>query len=155
MRSTVLSFFFAGALGGCAVTGGPGVQSVFNDAEIRAAERALEKALEAPDPTAWVYSYTEDAVFVFPGAPTVQGRAQLLQMAKSMKPLSSVSIKALRTEGSGNVATVYCIGSWTNARPPETGSVSTFRAIIVWRKEVDGQWRVAQELLNAGPAADK
>lgn len=125
---------------------------MFDDAGIRAAERALEKALEASDPTAWVYSYTEDAVFVFPGAPAVQGRAQLLQMARSMKPLSSVSIQPLRTEGSGNVATVYCIGSWTSGRPPETGPVSTFRALIVWRKEADGQWRVAQELLNAGPA---
>jgi ketosteroid isomerase-like protein len=25
--------------------------------------------------------------------------------------------------------------------------------IIVWRKEADGRWRVAQELLNADPAA--
>jgi ketosteroid isomerase-like protein len=29
------------------------------------------------------------------------------------------------------------------------------RLIIVWRKEADGQWRVAQELLNADPAAGK
>jgi hypothetical protein len=34
----------------------------FDEAEIRGAERALEKALESPDPTAWVYHYTEDAV---------------------------------------------------------------------------------------------
>jgi uncharacterized protein (TIGR02246 family) len=124
---------------------------VFNEAEIRAAERALEKALESPDPTAWVYSYTEDAVFLYPGAPAVQGRAQLLAMAKGMKPLSAVSITAVRTEGSGNLATVYAHGSWTNGRPPQAGSVSRYRAVIVWRKEADGQWRVAQEMLNAGP----
>ena len=45
----------------------------FNDAEIRAAEKALEQALESADSTAWVYAYTEDAVFVGPGAPEVQG----------------------------------------------------------------------------------
>lgn len=130
-------------------------QRAFNEAEIRAAERALEQALQSSDPTAWVYSYTEDAVFVAPGAPAVQGRAALLQMARAMKPLSSVSIKPMRTEGSGGLATVYWYGSWVSGRPPEAGSVSKVRGIIVWRKEADGQWRVAQELLHADPAAGK
>jgi len=152
MRCGALGLLFAGALGGCAVPSGTDGRPGYNDAEIRAAERALATALEASDPTAWVYSYTEDAVFVFPGAPAVQGRNQLLQMARAMKPLSAVSIKPLKTEVSGNIATVYCIGSWTNGRAPGLGSVSTLRALIVWRKEADGQWRVAQELLNAGPA---
>jgi len=130
-------------------------QRVFDEAEIRAAERALEQALQSADPTAWVYSYTEDAVFVAPGAPAVQGRAALLQMAKAMKPLSSVSIQPMRTEGSGDLATVYGHASWVSGRPPEAGSVAKVRGIIVWRKEADGQWRVAQELLNADPAAGK
>ena len=130
-------------------------QRVFNEGEIRAAERALEAALQSPDPTAWVYLYTEDAVFVAPGAPAVQGRAALLQMARAMKPLSSVSIQPIRTEGSGGLATVYGHGSWVSGRPPEAGSVSKVRLIIVWRKEADGQWRVAQELLHADPAAGK
>jgi uncharacterized protein (TIGR02246 family) len=130
-------------------------QRVFNEGEIRAAERALEAALQSPDPTAWVYLYTEDAVFVAPGAPAVQGRAALLQMAKAMKPLSSVSIQPIRTEGSGRLATVYGHGSWVSGRPSEAGSVSKVRLIIVWRKEADGQWRVAQELLHADPAAGK
>jgi uncharacterized protein (TIGR02246 family) len=128
---------------------------VFNEAEIRAAERALEQALQSPDPTAWVYWYTEDAVFVAPGAPAVQGRSALLQMARAMTPLSSVSIQPVRTEGSGALATVYAHASWVNGRPPEGGSVSKVRGIIVWRKEADGQWRIAQELLNADPIAGK
>lgn len=134
---------------------GRGDQRMFDETEIRAAERALEQALQSPDPTAWVFSYTEDAVFVAPGAPAVQGRAALLQMAKAMKPLSSVSIQAVRTEGSGSLATVYAHASWVSGRPPEAGSIAKVRGIIVWRKEADGQWRVAQELLNADPTAGK
>ena len=49
----------------------------------------------------------------------------------------------------GNVACVYCRGSWVNGRPPNGGSESKVRVMIVWRKEADGQWRVAQELMNA------
>ena len=130
-------------------------QRGFNEGEIRAAERALEAALQSADPTAWVYLYTEDAVFVAPGAPAVQGRAALLQMARAMKPLSSVSIQPIRTEGSGALATVYGHGSWVSGRPPQAGSVAKVRLIIVWRKEADGQWRVAQELLHTDPAAGK
>lgn len=128
------------------------MQTTFDETEIRTAERALEAALESLDPTAWVYAYTEDAMFVGPGAPAVQGREALLQMAKAMKPLSSVSIKALRTEGNGNLAYVYGEASWVNGRSPNEGSTTNLRLVIVWRKEADGQWRVAQEILNAPPA---
>lgn len=127
----------------------------FNEAEIRAAERGLVQALQSSDPTAWVYVYTEDAIFVAPGGPAVQGRAALLQMARAMKPLSSVALQPVRTEGSGSLATVYAHGSWFSGRPPEAGSVVKVRVIIVWRKEADGQWRIAQELLHADPATGK
>ena len=151
MRVTVVSVILAVVLGGCAMMNRHGDEHLFDGAEIRAAERALEQALQAPDPTTWVYSYTEDAVFVAPGAPAVQGRAALLQMAKAMKPLSSVSIQPIRTEGSAKLAFVYGHGSWVSGKPPDAGHVTKVRLIIVWRKEADGQWRVAQELLNAEP----
>ena len=125
------------------------MQATFDEAEIRAAERILVEALEAPDPTAWVYVYTEDAIFVAPGAPAIQGRNALLQFAKSMNPLSSVVLTPIRTEGHGKLAYVYGRGSWINGRPPGAGQPSNVRLVIVWRKETDGKWRIAQELLNA------
>ena len=42
---------------------------------------ALEAALQGPDLTAWVYCYTEDAVFVGPTTRAVHGREELLEMA--------------------------------------------------------------------------
>ena len=95
------------------------------------------------DPTAWVFDYTEDAAFDAGGHP-VQGRAALLEMAIGMSPLSEVSIRPLRTEGSGRLATVSCEGSWVNG-PPESGTRTEVRGIIVWRKESDDRWRVALE----------
>jgi hypothetical protein len=62
---------------------------VFDDAEIRAAERRLVAALEDPDPTAWVFKYTDDAVLDAGGEHAVQGREALLDMANAMQPLSS------------------------------------------------------------------
>lgn len=119
----------------------------FDPKEIRAATTKLVAALENPDPTAWVYMYTEDAGILEAGSRPVEGRAQLLELARSMQPMSSVVITPSRTEGHGSIAYMYGTASWVNGRPPEAGSKSQVHLVIVWRKESDGQWRVAQEAL--------
>ena len=115
---------------------------MFDVAEIRAAERALVAALEAGE--AWVLEYTADAVFDGGGDHVVEGRDALLAMAKDMQPMSSVSIRPRRTEGSGDLATVWFDGSWFSGQP-ESGRQVDVRGIILWRKEADGRWRVAME----------
>ena len=136
---------------GCTQPPEASMQPAFDEGEIRAAERELQHALESPDSTAWVDHYTEDAVFVSPGAPPVQGREALLQMARSMRPLSSVVITPLRTEGSGNLAAVYARASWVSGAQTSSPTTTNVRVIIVWRKDSDGRWRVAQELLHGEP----
>jgi uncharacterized protein (TIGR02246 family) len=116
----------------------------FDEAEIRAAERELAAALEAPDPAAWVYHYTEDAVFDSGGDHAVEGRQALLEMARAKRPLSNVSIRPLRTHGGGDLAAVWVEASWVSGGPPDASSVEV-RAIILWRREADGRWRVALE----------
>lgn len=132
-----------GASRGVGIDGG----MTFDEAEIRAAERALESALEAVDPLAWVFEYTEDAVFDG-GDHATQGREALLEMAAAMAPLSSVSIRPLRTEGCEDLATVWFEASWVSGRLPETGPKVEVRGMILWRKERDGRWRVAIEHLG-------
>jgi ketosteroid isomerase-like protein len=119
----------------------------FDPAEIRAATTKLIAALEDPDPTAWVQMYTEDAGLLEAGSEPLEGRAKLLELARSMQPMSSVTISATRTEGHGRIAYMYGTASWVNGRPPQAGSTSKVHLVIVWRKESDGQWRVAQEAL--------
>lgn len=139
------------ALSGCGHMGRDA--AVFDEREIRQAERGIEAALSSPDPVAWVAHYTEDALFVFPGAPVVQGREALMRMARSMKPLSAVRIEDVKTEGSGRVAAVYGRGSWVSGAGTPSASTTRVRLLIVWRKGDDGRWRIAQELLQAEPPA--
>ncbi|HEX3218520.1 MAG TPA: nuclear transport factor 2 family protein [Candidatus Limnocylindria bacterium] len=115
-----------------------------DETPIRDAERRLAAALQSPDPTAWVYEYTEDAVFDAGSEHAAQGREELLAMARSMRRLSEVSIRPLRTEVHGDLAAVWCEGSWISGIAPETRHVAV-RGIIVWRREPDGVWRVALE----------
>lgn len=124
------------------------MHATFDAAEIRAAERSLEAALGNADPTAWVYEYTADAVFDGGGDHPAEGRDALLEIAKAMTPLSSVSIRPLRTEGCGDLATVWFEGSWVSGPGPEVGRTVDVRGMILWRKESDGRWRVAIEHIS-------
>ena len=119
----------------------------FDPEEIRAATAKLLAAMQDPDPAAWVYMYTEDAGLLEAGSEPLEGRAKLLELAHSMQPMSSVTITPTRTEGHGTIAYMYGTATWVNGRPPNTQSTSQVHLVIVWRKELDGQWRVAQEAL--------
>lgn len=120
-------------------------QAMLEESEIRAAEHRLKTALEAADPTAWVFDYTEDAVFDGGGEHAVVGRESLLAMARSMRPLGSVSIRPLRTEGRGALAAVWVEASWVSGPTESEPTTVDVRGMILWRKEPDGVWRVAME----------
>jgi ketosteroid isomerase-like protein len=117
----------------------------FDESEIRAAEHRLETALEAVDRTAWVFDYTADAVFDGGGEHAVVGRDSLLAMATSMRPLTQVSIKPLRTEGCDGLAAVWVEGSWVSGSAEGEATKVEVRGMILWRREADGVWRVAME----------
>ena len=119
--------------------------AIFDESELRAAEHRLEIALEAGDPTAWVFEYAEDAVFDGGGEHPVVGRASLLAMARSMRPLGSVSIRPLRTEARDGLAAVWSEASWVSGPAESEPATVSVRGVIVWRKESDGVWRVAME----------
>lgn len=121
--------------------------ATFAEEEIRAAERRLEAALESSDRTAWVYEYTEDAVFDAGGDHAVTGREALLAMASAMRALSHVSIRPLRTEGMGNLAAVWFEASWVGRGEHPDQRTINVRGILVWRRDAGGRWRVAIEHL--------
>jgi ketosteroid isomerase-like protein len=123
----------------------------FDLKQIQAATTKLIAALEDPDPTTWVYMYTKDAVVLEAGSRPLEGRAELLELARSMQPMSSVTLTPSRTEGDGTIAYMYGAATWVSGRPPGATTKSQVHLVIVWRKESDGQWRVAQEVLVPDP----
>ena len=141
----LLSLLLFAGLAGCA--SGPGVRTPepFDSDQIRAAERRVTAALVALDVTAWVNEYTEDAVLLEPGSAPVSGRAALLELARSMKPITSGAINSDHIEGSGNVAYSYGTATWTSGRSPDATSTTHVRQVLVWRREADGVWRIAME----------
>lgn len=121
------------------------IPPAFDVENIRAAERRVTTALCAADVTAWVNEYTADAVILEPGSPPIAGRAALLELARSMKPIARAVIRSDHIEGSGTTAYSYGTASWDSGRPPDATTTTQVRQILVWRQEADGVWRIALE----------
>jgi uncharacterized protein (TIGR02246 family) len=127
----------------------PGQDPTFDATGVLAAVRLLEAALQDPDPLAWVDHYTDDAVFDGGGEHAVEGREALLAMAAAMLPLSSVSIRPLRTQGHGDLAVVWCAASWVSGDPADSSAKSVdVRGLLCLRRGRDGRWLVALEHLG-------
>lgn len=116
-------------------------------AAIRAAEATLANAFEAPDPTAWVHCYTEDLIFAGPGIPTIGGRDAFLAAA-AQTTISSMEIVADSTIGSGDLIATTGRATWVAGPRGSDAPTMRRRFLMVWRKERDGRWRIARELLN-------
>ena len=71
--------------------------------DIRAAEKTLAEAFESSERTAWVDFYTDDAIFVGPGVPAIEGRTALLDIAPQIS-ISSMEIVAESTLGTDEFA---------------------------------------------------
>ena len=82
-------------------------------AAIRGAEKALADAFEASDPAAWVDFYTEDAIFVGPGMPALEGRDALLEAAPAVV-ISSMQIVADSTLGAKDFAATQGRANWVS-----------------------------------------
>jgi uncharacterized protein (TIGR02246 family) len=123
-----------------------GVSPLDTDA-IRAAELALAEAFEDTDPTAWVNSYAEDAIFVGPGTPAIEGRAALLAVAPQIA-MSSLEIVADSTIGAGDFAATTGRATWVSGKRDSGAPTVRRRFLMVWRRDPDGRWRIARELLN-------
>jgi len=116
-------------------------------AAIRAAEKALADAFEGPDPTAWVDFYTEDAIFVGPGMPAIEGRSALLDATRVIT-ISSMEIVADSTLGAGDFAATLGRATWVSGPRGSDAPTLQRRFLMVWRRDDDGRWRIARELLN-------
>jgi ketosteroid isomerase-like protein len=114
---------------------------------IREAEKGLAEAFESSDRTAWVDSYTDDAIFVGPGVPAIEGRSAFLDAAPQIS-ISSMEIVAGSTLGTGDFAATLGRATWVSGPKGSDAPTVRRRFLMVWRREPGGRWRIAREMLN-------
>src|SRR3954453_17817180 len=88
--------------------------------------------------------YTEDATFVMPGAPLLQGRAEMLRRLERGTLLRSVAITPSIIEARHDLAYAYGLFTCVQDERPVA-----LRFLMVLRKEADAAWRIAREFLAA------
>jgi ketosteroid isomerase-like protein len=101
--------------------------------------------------------WTDDAVVLPPGQPTIRGKAALREyvVASLRIPGFSISWKSTEDALSPDGSLAYLSGENRVTMQGPDGSPMTIagRAVTIWRKEPDGQWRCAVDIWNEPPAA--
>jgi ketosteroid isomerase-like protein len=105
-----------------------------------------------------VLSYwTEDAVVFPPGLPAVVGKVALREYVLSSMQISGFKITWTSTDVTfspdGNLAYLFSRNAVSMDAPDGTPTTTEDRAVTIWRRESDGEWRCAVDIWNAEPAA--
>jgi ketosteroid isomerase-like protein len=104
-----------------------------------------------------VLSYwTDDAIVLPPGLPAVIGKAALREYVEASLRVPGFRISWTSTDVTFspdmNLAYMFGSNSINMNEPDGTPIEIQGRAVTIWRKESDGEWRCAVDIWNAPPA---
>jgi ketosteroid isomerase-like protein len=101
--------------------------------------------------------WTEDAIVLPPGLQSVVGKAALRQYVEGSMRIPGFRItwtsKDVTFSPDGNLAYMFSRNAVTMNSPDGTPNTTEGRAVTIWRRESDGEWRCAVDIWNAEAAA--
>jgi ketosteroid isomerase-like protein len=101
--------------------------------------------------------WTDDARVFAPGLPAFSGKAALRQYVEGALAIPGFHITWTTSESilspDGQLACLLSTNAVTMAGPQGQPVTSSGRAVTVWRRESDGNWRCAVDIWNDQPAA--
>jgi uncharacterized protein (TIGR02246 family) len=129
------------------------------------ADRLLERdaewarlASEGLDVEAIVSYWTDDAVVLPPGMPQVRGKEALRKYVEESLRIPGFNITWSSDEvvfsPDGNLAYLFSRNAVTVPGLQGEAVTSKGRAVTIWRRESDGEWRCAVDIWNEAAAAD-
>ena len=101
--------------------------------------------------------WTDDAVVMPPGQPIVEGKAALRKFVSDSLSIPGFQVHwtsdLVRFSPDGHLAYMRSMNEFTV--PGSDGSPQTLRgrAVTIWRREGDGQWRCAVDIWNGAPTS--
>ena len=130
-------------------TSGPAVFSEADRAANEAISKALEEGVNSKDWAGVGATYTEDAVFMPPNGPEVEGRDNIQAFFKAFLQVSDFNLKNVEVEGQGDMA--YVRGAYTFTITPEGGSPITDsgKYLEIRKKQADGSWLIYRDMFNS------
>jgi ketosteroid isomerase-like protein len=101
--------------------------------------------------------WAEDAVVIPPGLPPVIGKVALRQYVEGSMQIPGFRItwesKDVTLSPDGQLAYMFSRNAVTMNTQDGTPITTEGRAVTIWRRESDGEWRCAVDIWNAEPAA--
>jgi ketosteroid isomerase-like protein len=114
-------------------------------------------ASEGRDVEAILSYWTDDAVVLPPGLPAVIGKPALREYVKGSQQISGFSITWSSSDVAfspdGNLAYMFSENAVTLNGADGKPATKAGRAVTIWRREPDGEWRCAVDIWNAPPRA--
>jgi ketosteroid isomerase-like protein len=116
-----------------------------------------EAASEGRDVEYILSFWTDDAVVLPPGLPSVVGKAALRQYVEGSMQIPGFRItwesKDVTFSPDGQLAYMFSRNAVTMNALDGTPTTTEGRAVTIWRRESDGEWRCAVDIWNAEAAA--
>ncbi len=124
---------------------------------VKAVEAAWMKDAASKDPDKWASYFTEDGSGLYPGAPTLNGKAAI---RAAMVPILADPNFALTFESNRAIASkggdmVYTEGTYTmTLTNPKTKKPMTDKGkfLTVYAKQPDGSWKAIADTFNSDSA---
>lgn len=121
-----------------------------DDRQLERISRQWSRVAGTKDVDAIVGYWTDDAIVMIPGMPTLRGKAAIRKYVEQSMKIPGFRIKWKPVEAhvspSGDFG--YLIERSSVTAPNAKGALETqeFRAVTIWRKEADGNWRDVVDL---------
>jgi uncharacterized protein (TIGR02246 family) len=130
----------------------PGVKALSDEdvASIKAVTEAFIQAVKSEDWAAVAAMYTEDAVFMPPNQPIVQGREAIQTWMEAFPTLTEFNLIDVEIDGYGDLAFSRKTLSMTIAPEGAPEPIKDEgKALVIFRKQSDGSWLLAVDIFNS------
>jgi len=101
--------------------------------------------------------WTDDAVVLPPAVPTIVGKTALRQYVESSLQVPEFQIRWSSSDvvlsPDGNLAYMFSKNAMTLNGQNGAPVTMNGRAVTIWRRELDGEWRCAVDIWNTEPTA--
>ena len=122
------------------------------EAIFRAGRLFVKNALAKPrDDRAAASCYEDDAIMLAPGQSPITGKREIEAFLSSFPPFSDYCLEVAEIIGDGDLAFERGRASMTLQPTGEPTNQVRMNYIVIWRRQTDGSWRAAREILT--PAA--
>ncbi len=123
------------------------------EAQIRATDAAMTKAAQAKDLDKCVSGYAPDAVMFLPNAPPVHGIEAIRKVWQSMLAAqgANVTITPIAVDVARSTDLAWERATYSAEVIDKNGKTSTQtgEAVVVWKKQADGSWKVVADVSAA------